>query len=402
MSRCTNAEKPATSSVAAPITATAVITGGASLAFAQNDIKKVLAYSTISQLGYMVMALGVGAWTAAVFHLFTHAMFKACLFLGAGSVSHAAHHTFDMREMGGLKKHMPTTYWTFVVATLALAGVFPLAGFWSKDEILVGAYGGPGGPYWVPLLFGGTVALMTAAYMTRAIWFTFHGEYRGHGHPHESPRIMTIPLIILAAIGVVAGLANLPGPVAETIGIGGLAHRIETYAEPAELYEGMTGWTVASPSLAMALIGLGLALTGLLLAYLYSWKALGPHGLTLRNRPARVGYVFLENKYYLDHLYTNIIIRGIRGPIAAAAYWVNQNVIDAVVNRTGETARDSGAAVYRYIDQGVVDGIINGSGQGAEMSGEGLRAMQTGKVQQYGALLFGAAAVLAAVFVIVI
>ena len=131
---------------------------GAALAFVQWDIKKVLAYSTVSQLGYMVLALGVGAWTAAVFHLFTHAFFKACLFLGAGSVSHAAHHTFDMREMGGLKKHMPTTYWTFVIATLALAGIFPLAGFWSKDEILVGAYDGPGGPYWIPLLFGGTVA----------------------------------------------------------------------------------------------------------------------------------------------------------------------------------------------------------------------------------------------------
>ena len=117
---------------------------GATLAFVQQDIKKVLAYSTISQLGYMVMALGVGAWTAGVFHLFTHAFFKACLFLGAGSVSHAAHHTFDMRKMGGLKKYMPSTFWTFMICTLALMGVFPLAGFWSKDEILAGAAAGPG------------------------------------------------------------------------------------------------------------------------------------------------------------------------------------------------------------------------------------------------------------------
>ena len=151
---------------------------GAALAFVQDDIKKVLAYSTISQLGYMVMALGVGAWTAAVFHLFTHAFFKADLFLGAGSVSHSgSHHSFDMKkDMGGLRKYMPQTFWTFVIGSLALAGIFPLAGFWSKDEILVNA--GHNG-YRLFLVVGLVGAFMTAAYMTRCVYLTFFGEYRG-------------------------------------------------------------------------------------------------------------------------------------------------------------------------------------------------------------------------------
>src|SRR5439155_19060259 len=151
---------------------------GAALAFVQDDIKKVLACSTISQLGYMVMALGVGAWTAAVFHLFTHAFFKADLFLGAGSVSHSgSHHSFDMKkDMGGLKQYMPQTFWTFVIGSLALAGIFPLAGFWSKDEILVNA--GHNG-YQAFLVVGLVGAFLTAAYMTRCVYLTFFGEYRG-------------------------------------------------------------------------------------------------------------------------------------------------------------------------------------------------------------------------------
>ena len=159
---------------------------GAALAFVQDDIKKVLAYSTISQLGYMVMALGVGAWTAAVFHLFTHAFFKADLFLGAGSVSHSgSHHSFDMKkDMGGLKKYMPQTFWTFVIGSLALAGIFPLAGFWSKDEILVNA--GHNG-YQAFLVVGLVGAFMTAAYMTRCVYLTFFGEYRG-GHARHARR----------------------------------------------------------------------------------------------------------------------------------------------------------------------------------------------------------------------
>ncbi|MCP4226303.1 MAG: NADH-quinone oxidoreductase subunit L, partial [Actinomycetia bacterium] len=176
--------------------------GGGLLAFVQRDIKKVLAYSTVSQLGYMVLALGMGAYTAGMFHLFTHAFFKACLFLGAGSVSHACHHSFDMKsDMGGLRKHMPITFWTFLIGSAALAGIPPLAGFWSKDEILAGAGVWPGtggnGTYLIPFIFGMMTAAMTAAYMTRTIWLTFFGEYRGHEHPHESGKRITVPLIIL-------------------------------------------------------------------------------------------------------------------------------------------------------------------------------------------------------------
>src|SRR5204863_5688834 len=151
---------------------------GAALAFVQDDIKKVLAYSTISQLGYMVMGLGVGAWLGAIFHLFTHAFFKADLFLGAGSVSHSgSHHSFDMKkDMGGLRRYMPQTFWTFIIGSLALAGIFPLAGFWSKDEILVNA--GHNG-YKAFLVIGAVGAFLTAAYMTRCVYLTFFGEYRG-------------------------------------------------------------------------------------------------------------------------------------------------------------------------------------------------------------------------------
>src|SRR5207245_2078732 len=175
---------------------------GAALAFVQDDVKRVLAYSTISQLGYMVMALGVGAWTAGVFHLFTHAFFKALLFLGSGSLIHAVHSN-NMSDMGGLRKRMPTTFWTFIVGSLALAGIFPLAGFWSKDEILLGA---ARNHYPVMFWMGLAGAMMTAAYMTRACYLIFWGEYRGHGEVHESPPSMAVPLQILGVLSVMAGL----------------------------------------------------------------------------------------------------------------------------------------------------------------------------------------------------
>src|SRR5207248_1292051 len=189
------------------------------LAFAQNDIKKVLAYSTVSQLGYMVMALGVGAWTAALFHLFTHAFFKAGLFLGSGSVAHSVH-SFDMKnDMGGMKRFMPRTHLTFLICTGALIGIPPLAGFWSKDEILTGGHMlGANNSYEIFMVVGIIGAMMTAAYMTRCVYLTFYGEPRGaaadpHHHPHESGPLIVVPLYILSALAVVAGLANFPwGP----------------------------------------------------------------------------------------------------------------------------------------------------------------------------------------------
>ncbi|PLS75138.1 MAG: NADH-quinone oxidoreductase subunit L [Actinobacteria bacterium] len=354
------------------------------LAFVQSDIKKVLAYSTVSQLGYMVMALGVGAWTAGIFHLFTHAFFKGLLFLGAGSVSHAVH-SFDMKkDMGGMRTFMPTTYKTFMVGTLALAGVFPLAGFWSKDEILLGA--GENG-YELFLVVGLVGAFMTAAYMTRCVYLTFFGEYRGHGHPHESPPAITIPLIVLAVLSAGAGLLNAPGielftkwTENEAVLLAGVAHH--------------------EFSLMTALIGGLFAGGGIAASYLYYWRNLGPHRLTERSGAAMAGYRLLENKYYLDRLYTDGIVASIKGPIARAAYIVNQRVIDAVVNAVGIGTRRAGRFTYDVLDQKGVDGIVNGVGLTAEEGGSVLRVLQTGRVQQYAAFLFGGVVLLGGALVL--
>jgi len=277
----------------------------AALAFVQSDIKKVLAYSTISQLGYMVMALGVGAWTAAIFHLFTHAMFKGLLFLGSGSVSHAVH-SFDMKkDMGGLRKHMPTTFATFMVGSVALAGIFPLAGFWSKDEILLGARQND---YHVFLVVGLVGAFMTAAYMTRCVYLTFFGEYRGHGHPHESPPAITVPLVVLALLSVGAGLVNAP-----FFGYGFADFTLNRTIELAGVEEHAFSFPDAVLSTLVVLAGITVA--GM--AYLGGRL---PVGLTHRNRAAHDGYTFLANKYYLDHLYTGIVVGGIKGPVARLMY----------------------------------------------------------------------------------
>jgi NADH-quinone oxidoreductase subunit L len=354
----------------------------AALAFVQADIKKVLAYSTVSQLGYMVMALGVGAWTAAVFHVVTHAFFKAGLFLGAGSVAHSgSHHSFDMKkDMGGLRKAMPITFATFLVCSLALAGFPPLAGFWSKDEILVGA--GEGG-YGAFLVVGLVGAFMTAAYMTRCVYLTFFGEPRGaaaHHHPHESPRLITVPLVVLAALAVVTGFLNAPGVL-----------KFTEWFEPAFVSNVVTHHDFA---VGTAFVGTLAGFLGIAAAYLWYWRNAGPHGVTDRVGLLRAGYTFLDRRYYLDHLYTGVVVGSIKGPIARAAYWVNQNVIDGVVNAVGVGMRGLGKFVYDWFDQKVIDGVVNGAGVGAEESGAALRTMQTGRVQQYAAALFGAVAVI--------
>jgi NADH-quinone oxidoreductase subunit L len=372
------------------------VIGGAGLAFVQNDIKRVLAYSTVSQLGYMVMALGIGAWTAAFFHLFTHAFFKACLFLGSGSVSHAVH-SFDMREMGGLRKWMPHTFRTFLIATAALIGLFPLAGFWSKDEILAGAsqLGGEGN-YTAFMVVGIAGALMTAAYMTRAVYLTFFGEFRGHGHPHESGPRITVPLWVLAVLGVTAGLANLPAALSPDA----TELRFEHYFEPKGAYFPSVDFSHPEFDVGIAVGSTVIGLLGITLAYLWYWRGLGPHGITRRNRVAQTGYTVLVNKYYFDHLYTGVIADGTKGPIARATYWFDQNVIDGVVNGAGRLSTALGRFVYDRIDQQVVDGAVNGSAAAAEGGGQIFRQLTSGKVQQYGALLFGAAALFAGAFII--
>jgi NADH-quinone oxidoreductase subunit L len=430
------------------------VLGGAGLAFVQSDIKKVLAYSTVSQLGYMVMALGVGAWTAALFHLFTHAFFKAGLFLGSGSVAHAVH-SFDMKkDMGGMKQFMPKTFWTFVICTAALIGIFPFAGFWSKDEILAGASQlGGDGSYTAFLVVGSLGALMTAAYMTRCIYLTFFGEFRGghhgahsagtedhpvddvlaaddsghpvhdaphaagvhddpghHGEPHESgPRIL-VPLYILAGLAIVAGFANVPNSGALSWWPEDFALVFEHLFEPKAGYfpslteAGPTGAVFAHPTfdIAIALSSTLLGLLGIGLAYAWYFKGLGPHGITERSRVARAGHTFLVNKYYFDHLYTGVIAGGVKGPIARGANWFNKHFLDGIVDGVGKGAVVGGRFVYETIDQKVVDGAVNGSGFAAEGGGQVFRTMQTGKVQQYGAILFAATVVLAGVFIVVI
>ena len=392
---------------------------GGLLAFTQNDIKKVLAYSTVSQLGYMVMALGVGAWTAAMFHLFTHAFFKACLFLGSGSVSHAVH-SFDMKnDMGGLRKVMPHTYRTFMVATVALMGLPPLAGFWSKDEILAGTggwglFGGThgNGSYTLMLVMGMVGAAVTAAYMTRVVYLTFFGTYRGHGHPHESgPRILG-PLYVLAFFAVVAGLFNMPKGF--QLWPEAWQERFGHYVEPVAAYFPAIGH--AKPSWSLAIASILVALTGAGLAWRYYFKgvqsrseAAGTSLTEIDDGPVSRGglpkavHTALVNKYYFDHLYTGVIVKAVKGPLAKATYWSNQRIIDGAVNQAGRQSVAAGRAVYDHVDQGLIDNVIvDGSGRASDGAGEGLRTMQTGKVQQYAAILFAAATVLAGVFILVL
>ncbi|MDH3706704.1 MAG: NADH-quinone oxidoreductase subunit L [Acidimicrobiia bacterium] len=391
---------------------------GGLLAFVQDDIKKVLAYSTVSQLGYMVMALGVGAYTAALFHLFTHAFFKACLFLGSGSVSHAVH-SFDMKkDMGGMRKWMPHTYRTFLIASIALAGIPPLAGFWSKDEILAGTggwdlFGGTGGngSYTLMLLMGMLGAALTAAYMTRVVYLTFFGEFRGHGTPHESGPRIVVPLYILAVFAVFAGLFNLPEgfqlvPESWTL-------RFEHYAEPVSA--AFPAISHATPSWSLAIFSTLVALGGFAIAYNYYFVRVAnrskadnvsytelPDGLVASNSTARAGHHLLVEKYYFDHLYTDTIVAAVKGPVADGVNWSNKHLIDAVVDTTGRTAVKVGDAVYNNFDQPIVDGAVNLTGVVSNETGSELRKFQTGKVQHYGGYLFAGAAILAGIFIIVI
>ena len=242
--------------VAALGAVTAII--AATMGLVMYDIKRVLAYSTISQLGYMVMALGIGAYPAAMFHLMTHAFFKAMLFLGSGSVNHATN-TFDMRKMGGLRRAMPVTYATFVIGSLSLAGIFPFAGFWSKDEILLDAWHHNQAVFWVGL----SGAFFTAFYMFRVIFMTFHGEYRGggepehgghsehHGAPHESPWVMALPLVILAVPSIISGFANAGGGVTELLN-GALPEDLHFEHEGVEMGVALAGSAVALAGIALA------------------------------------------------------------------------------------------------------------------------------------------------------
>ncbi|MCP4224193.1 MAG: hypothetical protein GY773_12670 [Actinomycetia bacterium] len=248
--------------------------------------------------------------------------------------------------------------------------------------------------------------------MTRTIWLTFFGEYRGHEHPHESGKRITVPLIILAFMAVVVGFLNMPAAFVDKIGLpSGWAHRFETWVEPAgQPNFPPEGFTHANPSLTLAIVATLLAVGAGFVVWRY-YQALYAKdpmaaeysdGLRSKNKLAATGYQVLENKYYLDHLYTDVIAGGTKGPVARAAYWTNQNVLDGIVNFAGTISVKTGRFVYRYIDQGVVDGTINASGRTASTMGQFLRRIQTGQIRHYASLMFGAAALLAAVFILAV
>ena len=326
--------------------------GAALLAVVQTDIKRVLAYSTISQLAYMMFALGVGGYAAAVFHLMTHAFFKPLLFLGAGSVGHATN-TFDMRRMGGLRTAMPLTYITFVIGTLALAGIIPFAGFWSKDEILIEAW-----RHNKPIFYFGLAAAgLTAFYMFRAIYLTFHGAYQGgeqpqpgeHGadpaHPHESPRSMWLPMAALSVMAIIAGFITFGGEF-QTWVKGALP-----VPEEGE-FEWETGIFIASTAVALA----GIAAATLL----YLRRGLDVSAIR-ESAVVRPLHRVLERKYYADVLAEDLLVRRLF---------------------YGGIARASAA-----FDRDVVDGIVNGVWRGTFDLGRWARLVQNGQVQTGAAML---------------
>ena len=331
------------------ITGAATSLFAATIALVQNDIKRIIAYSTVSQLGYMFLACGVGAYGAGVFHLFTHAYFKALLFLGAGSVMHAMSGELDIQKMGGLKKYMPATYWTFLIASLSIAGIPGLAGFFSKDEILWLAYNGGtvGRIVWA---IGTLVAALTAFYSFRIIFLAFHGKFRGtheqEHHLHESPKSMTIPLMLLAVGAISAGWLG----ISETLGGGDFIGRFfrPVLGHP-HVHAG------SGEEFMVMGISIACAVGGILVSWIfYSLKPEIPKNLVAKFKGI---YNVLWNKYYVDELYDAIIIR--------PTMWIACSVLIPVTDGT------------------IIEGIVNGVPKAIAGFGERLRKLQTGSVQHY-------------------
>ncbi len=374
----------------APIALTAVaIIGCATALFAatigmvQHDIKRVLAYSTISQLGYMVLACGVAAYSAAMFHLMTHAFFKALLFLAAGSVIHALGGEQDMRRMGGLRRHIPGTFWTMTVATFAIAGIFPLSGFFSKDEILWRAFSSHFGS-WGFWAIGVLTAFLTAFYMFRLWFLTFFGEFRGEathghegpgkemhaheGHIHESPKVMLVPLIVLAVLSFAGGWIGWPQV------LGGSNH-FEHFLAPVFEQQAATAHEVAAASpaeptgvseITLTVAATGAALLGIAVAWLLYMRR--------RDLPAKLrakldtGYAILEHKYFVDEFYGAAFVR----PVIAFSRTV----------------------LWRFMDTGVIDGTVNETAEAARDVSNALRQMQSGNIRSYaGWVALGGAAI---------
>ncbi len=317
----------------------------ATIALVQFDIKRVMAYSTVSQLGYMFLALGVGAPVAAIFHLATHAFFKALLFLGSGSVIHGLGGEQDMRKMGGLRRKMPVTFWTMLIAGGALAALPPLAGFWSKDEILGAAFTNG---HLVLYVVGIITAVLTAFYVTRALWMTFYGEPRDHhlyDHAHESPRVMTLPLVALAAGSAVLGIA-IGFPPEQGFIHSFLAPVVKAAGVTEHLPELATVVALAVVSVVAGVIGIAIGLS------MYMRHRPDPAALT---RAAGPIYRVLVNKYYVDELYDHRFVEAARA--FAGASWA--------------------------FDIHIIDGLANRLGWALAMGGQGLRRVQTGVVGNY-------------------
>jgi NADH-quinone oxidoreductase subunit L len=322
------------------------------LALVQDDIKRVLAYSTVSQLAYMMAALGVGGYSAGVFMLITHAFYKALLFLAAGAVIHAVHSN-SMGEMGGLRRVMPVTFLTFLIGALALAGIAPLAGFWSKDEVLTDAWKAGFGDgveglatsrsvAQVVFVAGVVTAFLTALYVARMLWLTFGAAYRGQGRPHEAGAGMLAPLVVLAVGAALGGFIGL--------GDNSISSWIATPQLPSEGPATLNlGLIVATTAIALLGLAVGTAL----------YRRGQPEHEYLERFP--VVYRTLERKFYLDDLYERVLVRGVTGALAPATYW---------------------------FDQRLVDGAVNGVGLGTRRLARGLRYVQSGQAQWYAAALF--------------
>ncbi len=365
------AMSPTTLAVVAGIGITTALIAG-TIGIAQRDIKKVLAYSTVSQLGFMFVALGVGAFTAGVFHVMTHAFFKALLFLGAGSVIHGMHHEQDIMKMGGLKKYMPITYRTFFIGTLAISGIPFLSGFFSKDEILWFAFLNGSPVLWA---VGAVAAFTTAFYMWRVTTLTFDGTERfdhHHVHPHESPSTMTIPLIVLAFLSIFGGFLGVPHVIGHALHFPNL---LEHWLEPI-FASGMSmlpvhGGDHTSLEIMLMTASTVLAILGILFA-----KRIYANGLERANALSekfKGVYQLLLNKYYVDEIYHMVIA----GPIVALS-------------------RDF---LWKIFDVILIDGAVNGSARVVGVTGSALRRLQTGVAQNYALVMMAGIVILVAMVV---
>jgi NADH-quinone oxidoreductase subunit L len=355
----------------------------ASIGLVQNDIKRVLAYSTVSQLGYMFLALGVGAFAGGVFHLMTHAFFKALLFLGSGSVIHAMHHEQDMRKMGGLAKKIPITFGTMAIGTIAIAGFPPLAGFFSKDEILWQALTSSHG-HILLWIIGAIVAGMTSFYMFRLLFMTFFGESHvdPHVHPHESPRRMTIPLIVLAVGSVTAGWLGFP----KWLGTNYFEHWLEPVFEPLK-FPGADAVAEHAHSAAMEVgmagVSVAIAIVGLLVAYTAYYKK---SDLAVRVSTKFEGlYTALMNKWYVDELYDALFVN--RSKDLGRGLWrFDGKVVDGAVNGsafgTVKTALGSS-----WWDRWIVDGLVRFVGGFVKTASWPIRLSETGYMQNYALVM---------------